>query len=222
MKAAADFASAVTHAIRAAAKAIPLDELDPSSRLPSVRLPGVAFLGNDLDYDPLRKDPRSIDGQQPPAWLAMDLADGRLYTSDKPPAEGLDLHVELRHNEGLVATAACRLEPPRPAGAPVPWEAAAAELLGRFRALEPSLDKRVRQILVNHLSEVYDFRARRSRGRPLGVWLEVMARVCRLARSAAIAQLVPPTDATRQPSSSPTRHVDDQPYMPVARSPPTQ
>jgi len=169
-------------------KAMPLPALI-ESREPHAHVPARAVLFEDLDYEPLRFDATVTNGAELPSWLQVDADDGHLTVDEGAQLPlPLQLKVDFLHAEGVVGSAKCSILPP---SAPQTlWKDLTPPLANQFSDLQACpLDRGVRECLHEQFEEVYDFRQGWPRELTLGAWLEAMARILRMLRSATVANV---------------------------------
>mmetsp|Transcript_43839 Transcript_43839/g.113188 ORF Transcript_43839/g.113188 Transcript_43839/m.113188 type:complete len:641 (-) Transcript_43839:64-1986(-) len=199
-RAALELATAVEKAITGVTKTIPLTAL--ASRTDIVKIPARAFLTEDLDYEPLRYEGQLATGGSLPAWARMEEDTGRIFSEGQVPQSGLQLLVEFSHAEGPVGRAACTLTTERFSGPESPWASATVPIIQRFNDLNVCpLEKGARGVLFEHFGELWDFKLRAVRERPVGVWLETMARILRMLRSGAVCNITLAAVHTRTASA---------------------
>lgn len=207
-RAALNLASMVQRGVSEAVKLLPLSEIRSRD---DVHIPGIAFLTDEVDYEPLRYDNTSSDQSPPPPWLHLSPSSGLLY-ADSSASENAKLQFEIRHVEGLV-TAVQYSVVANWSGAK-PWVTATGPIMRHFNDLNTcSLEASLRVLLTERFSQLFDFTAKVVHDVPLGMWLGVMTGTLRMLRAAAMGNVMP-TSNHRSVRDVSARSAKVQPHTP--------
>jgi len=189
-------------------KVLPLSEIRSRD---DVHIPGIAFLTDEVDYEPLRYDNTSSDQSSPPPWLHLSPSSGLLY-ADSSASENAKLQFEIRHVEGLV-TAVQYGVVANWSGAK-PWVTATGPIMRHFNDLNTcSLEASLRVLLTERFSQLFDFSTKVVHDVPLGMWLGVMTGTLRMLRAAAMGNVMP-TSNHRSVRDVSARAAKVQPHTP--------
>jgi len=189
-RAALDLAVVIERSVTEVLKTVPIHSLisdnDP------VRFPARLVLSDELDYEPLRYDLVVPSNEQLPCGLEVGSSDGHLSAGDHSLAKAVNLRIDVAHAEGTVGSIPCVVTPERLMAPNAPWIQATLGVAQRFADSSVCpMEKSARAVLTEHLGELYDFRSQKVRSeKTLGEWLEVMARVLRMLRSTATANVI--------------------------------
>jgi len=188
-KAAADLMVMIERALQAVLGQIPFGSL---SEADAVCIPARAFLSDDSDYEPLLFSATTASGAPMPSWLRVNADTGQISASRPPVAAELpvQLRFDLGAAEGPVAKANVGIVAQNFTGSAAPWFIATTPLAQKYNdSTRCPLERGVWSGLYEHFSEIYDFTRRTSKEKTLGAWLEVVARILRLLRTASGAGL---------------------------------
>jgi len=187
-RAALGLAKEVESALGSVLQQIPLHTLSSSTDL--LQIPAKAFLSEENDYEPLRFDGAAAAGGPLPPWAKIESDTGRLFTEGQPPQSALPLRVEFTASEGCVGAAECSVVTERHGGLSSPWAAATVPIIQLFNDLNLCpLEKGARAALLEHFSQLWDFRQRSAKNKSLAAWVETMAIILRMLRSTAVGNI---------------------------------
>lgn len=171
------------------ASGIPVSALEEADE---VRIPARVFLQKDSDYQPLLHV-GSVPGGALPSWLRVCSDTGRLSLVNQPASSELpfEFAVSFHHTEGpTTETCSCLLVAETATGLSAPWVKASVPIAQKFVDLQScTLERGVRNGLLEHFKKLYDFHAKSPHVLSLGAWVSLVSRIAQLLRCAGGANL---------------------------------
>lgn len=206
-RAALDLAAVLQRCVLEVFKAIPVNAL-AATEGPKVRIPTHAIIDKLDDYEPLEYE---ITSTPVPSWIQLDPVTGELSSSAEWLAGEHVLKFDLRFSDSVAGSIQCTVLPPSRLGEEASWVQQMTPMIAqRFKnEVVCVLDPSVREVLHQHLSELYDFKKQEPRPVSLGLWLAITARLVRMLRCSSVAKMtltaptVPATPEDHVPQTPP-------------------